>query len=287
MFKFDECNLANYLGNSISYSHYINLPIESPTLNLDFFRAYNLMEYKDVLITLIREEVLSKGISILTYGGTQYGSYRDLGDGRSGYIGRLIYNQESFDISIKGISSTQYSKGNGLATYKECVWELKQGNYLSSKCIPSTQVIAYWKHKDNTHCTYIRITKSLVRIGTLEYLSRLKDSQVLLDKCCDYYMTHVIPGICNSKEDLYKYVINTYVNTCNIWESINFTHGRLNSDNVLLCGWVHDSIKSNELSSMYSYHNQRYAIGMSLEYLGITLGLSSEIYLDLISSITN
>lgn len=283
MIKFNQYDLSNYKGLQIGYSRPISIPVfgmETPLLvNKGVLNTLGInSEEERLLIEVILNKVKEKGsVWCLPYGGTQYGQYRVLGDGRSGYVGRVtLSNGLGFDINMKGIGLTNYSRGNGKCSREEYENELIQGNYLCAKGIDTSRVLCGWKDKVLDGFVYIRLTKSLMRVGSFEYF-RYENMNSAIEAWSEFFMEEVMGMPYTNNLYLMGVVVDLYRDVLVKWLREEFCHGRLNTDNVLLCGWAHDYVSVNTKSeepNMYSLKNQKYALALSMECLGKSLGLS-------------
>lgn len=177
---------------------------------------------------------LKKGIAFM-YGGTQFGDYQDLGDGRSCMV------DDDFDYNViiaKGCLTTPYTKfGNGDYSLRDAHNCLEIQEKLIAERISTEKTLAIYK-VDVTKATVILRRSCPYRIGTFEYVNRHHPDLVkklwldLIQRIDNQFNTTKY----GSEPDTLLYfreIVNDYGWLCRSWHEIGFVHGCLNTDNML------------------------------------------------------
>lgn len=213
-----------------------------------------------------RPEVI-EGVS-LAYGGTQFGFYQDLGDGRS----MVVADEDNEGVMIlKGgftTSWTRFGDGGYRSGYKEKAIECR----LAACGIP-TQRIELIRGTRKRHTALIW-RPCPYRIGTIEYLDRHHPQ--LVPVVWNSLKKYIDPGITDSH--LKDIVFKGHIRLAEAWGYVNFVHGCLNTDNICLlpCGidyghsyFVGEGEPNEEFDPFgrYSAANQLEAINFGLSIL--------------------
>ena len=220
----------------------------------------NIQEYLPEICVPVSEDKFA-----IKYGGTQFGSYRELGDGRS-----VNYYADDKLLTIKGYGKTPLTQPglDGKLNHKAAMTELAYCDLLSYQRVPTQVVVANDNTEDNWQLTLNRAT--VLRIGSFEYAAR--HSSDLVSKMWHYLM--LTQNKVDSK-DFFREIVKGYKDLVDQWDSINFVHGCLNTDNMSalptgidysysgIC--TYDDMKSKgraefDIHGRYSFYNQIHAV---------------------------
>lgn len=175
---------------------------------------------------------LKRGIAFM-YGGTQFGDYQDLGDGRSALVDDRGCNGV---VIAKGCLTTPYTKfGNGdyyLQSARSCSTIQQQ---LKDARIDTEETLAIYKVAHVHKATAIIIRSCPYRIGTFEYMNRHHSDKV--KSLWDNFIVNYIdpdhnPIYCYKTDHLFKEIIKDYGRLYKKWHEAGFVHGCLNTDNM-------------------------------------------------------
>lgn len=189
------------------------------------------------------------------YGGHQFGHWADqLGDGRAIVIGSLLDKEKNeHEIQLKGSGPTPFSRrGDGFAVLRSSVREYLASEALHQLGIPTTRALSLGlsgekvlrdkfydgNAKYETGAIVARSARSFIRFGNFELLASRNKSKELKDLLI-YVIDEFYPQINSKSHDisqlapmLLKEVLIGSSKLVASWQSIGFTHGVLNSDNM-------------------------------------------------------
>jgi uncharacterized protein YdiU (UPF0061 family) len=196
---------------------------------------------------------LKKGIA-LRYGGTQFGTYKDLGDGRSAIID-VNPNKPKITI-IKGVPTPLTKDGDGYLKSVQAVIEYTNSVSLASKGC-SVQKPVLLKNTTGNNAILILERRTPFRIGTIEYLyhNHFDDLIKSLEEIYAYqegnvclrdlywHVTSKGTGFGTLRYEielevilpsLFKAMVINYGLLAKQWEDVGFVHGALHTDNMSL-----------------------------------------------------
>lgn len=211
-------------------------------LNLD---EEEVMEKLDILS--LKEILEGEDIIAQAYGGSQFGHYTRLGDGRAALLGEIDIDGELFDIHLKGTGRTAYSRGgDGKAAIGPMIREYVVSEYMHSLNIPTTRALSVfitgenvYREKVNNGALLARVAKSHIRVGTFQYIKEAYGDEKLKE-LADYTIKRHYPQLLDVKEEKYtKFLRNVLVNQASLiakWMASGFIHGVMNTDNTTLSG---------------------------------------------------
>ncbi|MGL4742020.1 MAG: protein adenylyltransferase SelO [Sarcina sp.] len=237
------------------------------------------------------------------YAGCQFGHFNMLGDGRAILLGEHIDNNNNrYDIQLKGSGRTPYSRGgDGKAALGPMLREYIISEAMYSLGIPTTRSLAVVLTGDKIQretplegAILVRIAKSHIRVGTMQYAARLT-SEYNLQEFVDYTIEREFDESEYKDEEnkyifLLKKVIERQANLIARWQLVGFIHGVMNTDNMTING---ESIDYGPCAFMDTYnvktvfssidYNGRYAYGNQPSIGLWNLARFAESLIDLIS----
>lgn len=188
----------------------------------------------------------------LCYAGHQFGHFVPrLGDGRAMLIGEVITGKnQKWDLQLKGAGKTLYSRnGDGKAVLRSTIREYLCSAAMQGLAIPTTQALCMtgsseevYREQIETGAMLIRVAPSHIRFGTFEYFyySQRYDDLKLL---ADYTIEHYFPELQQHNNPYQKLLSDVVKSTASLiaqWQSVGFSHGVMNSDNMSIHGLTLD-----------------------------------------------
>ena len=176
---------------------------------------------------------LKKGIAFM-YGGTQFGDYQDLGDGRSCMIADLGFDGV---VIAKGGITTPFTKfGKGYYPTYEAKCTKKTQTLLQRHGINSEKTLAIYD-SGVPGVTAIIQRACPYRIGTFEYVSRHhpdKVEELFKHLIINYVDPEAAVEVKKSSDWLgwFRAIIINYKMLFDHWHKTGFIHGCLNTDNM-------------------------------------------------------
>uniref|UniRef100_A0A1B6D888 Selenoprotein O n=1 Tax=Clastoptera arizonana TaxID=38151 RepID=A0A1B6D888_9HEMI len=267
-----EENSVNYVRRMIPNVIFSNVkptPVNSPKLV-----AYS----KDVLTNILNLDIsvindpsfidFISGNYILNsstpiahrYGGYQFGYWAmQLGDGRAILLGEYKNcADERWELQLKGSGKTPYSRdGDGRAVLRSSIREFLCSESMHYLGIPTSRagVLVVSKDKAIRDPLYngniimeniavlLRLSPTWFRFGSFELLSYRKEID-LLKQLIDFVIKEHFPEIDNESEDkvveMFSKVSRLTFDLVLAWQSVGFTHGVLNTDNMNILGLTID-----------------------------------------------
>ncbi|MBV1789530.1 YdiU family protein [Marinobacterium sp. D7] len=188
----------------------------------------------------------------MKYTGHQFGFYNpDLGDGRGLLLGEVVNHKgERWDLHLKGAGRTAFSRfGDGRAVLRSTIREYLAGEAMAGLGIPTTRALCliasehYTQRNGMEPCALlVRVTPCHIRFGHFEYFyySRQHDQLKLL---ADYSIDRYYPQ-CREADNpylaLFLEVQERTAELVALWQSYDFVHGVLNTDNMSILGETFD-----------------------------------------------
>ncbi|GGB95159.1 UPF0061 protein [Marinobacterium zhoushanense] len=208
----------------------------------------------DELVRYFNGEIALPGAEPLAmkYTGHQFGFYNpDLGDGRGLLLGEVVnQNGERWDLHLKGAGRTAFSRfGDGRAVLRSTIREYLAGEAMAGLGIPTTRALCLIASEQFTQrngmepcALLVRVTPCHIRFGHFEYFfySRQYDQ---LKTLADYSIDRYYPqcrGSDNPYLALYLEVQERTAELVALWQSYDFVHGVLNTDNMSILGETFD-----------------------------------------------
>ncbi len=207
----------------------------------DFVRAFSGLESPENFTPLA-----------MAYAGHQFGTYNpQLGDGRGLLLAQIRdSNHRSWDIHLKGAGRTPYSRlGDGRAVLRSSIREYLGSEALYHLGIPTTRALALFgsntpvqRETEENAALLVRVAQSHVRFGSFEwfhYTSRPELVKVLADYVIDLHHTDLPQD--DSRYGLFlERVVKQTAELISHWQSVGFTHGVMNTDNMSIIGDTFD-----------------------------------------------
>jgi uncharacterized protein YdiU (UPF0061 family) len=241
------------------------------------------------------------------YAGHQFGQWAGrLGDGRAHNIGTVIGGdgETLFDVQLKGSGKTPYSRnGDGRAVLRSSLREYVASEAMAALGVPTTRSLALCATNDGVVrmtasnyavlepgavMTRVTETPGFVRFGSFEWLNSKGDdatTRKLLDYVIDsgMYSQEELSNArgTDARGSLLVAVARRTGALVAKWQSLGFTHGVLNTDNMSIAGVTLDygpfgfmegydigyTPNSSDDERMYSYANQPAAVRWNVERL--------------------
>lgn len=176
-----------------------------------------------------------------------------LGDGRAHILGEYVNKLgERWQIQLKGSGQTPFSRVyDGRAVLRSCIREMIAAEACNALGIPTIRAAAvvvsdeqvvrdeYYNGspKKERVAILLRLSPCWFRFGSLEILAHNGELPVLR-QLCDFVIKEHFPNIHLSDENryirLFSEVAHNTIDLVAKWQSLGFTHGLLNTDNMSL-----------------------------------------------------
>lgn len=190
------------------------------------------------------------------YGGHQFGNWAmQLGDGRAILLGEYINrNGERWELQLKGSGKTPYSRdGDGRAVLRSSIREFLCSEAMYYLGIPTSRAAAIVVSNDQVirdllydghpklekTAVVLRIAPTWFRFGSFE-LPAKNHEYSLLEILVNFILKEHFPDIDDQSEDK---VLTLLSRICRLtsdvvvaWQTVGFTHGVLNTDNMSILG---------------------------------------------------
>ncbi len=231
------------------------------------------------------------------YAGHQFGSWNPrLGDGRAILLGEVIGSDgERYDLQLKGSGITPFSRnGDGRAPLGPILREYLVSEAMAALGVATSRTLAavttgepVYREQRLEGGVLIRVAKSHIRIGTMQYFASIKDHEAV-KLLVDHVIARHYPQAADADNPvlaLYQQVAQRLAALIAQWQSVGFIHGVMNTDNMLLSGETidfgpcafmdaYDSaavFSSIDHGSRYAYRNQPPIAQWNLACLGQAL----------------
>lgn len=188
----------------------------------------------------------------MAYSGHQFGTYNpQLGDGRGLLLTQVRdRDNRSWDIHLKGAGRTPYSRfGDGRAVLRSSIREYLGSEALYHLGIPTTRALALFgsntpvqRETEENAALLVRAAESHVRFGSFEwfhYTRRPELVKVLADYVINLHHADLPKDDTRYAIFLQRVVKQTAELICH-WQSVGFTHGVMNTDNMSIIGDTFD-----------------------------------------------
>jgi uncharacterized protein YdiU (UPF0061 family) len=272
------------------YARQAPVPVANPALirvnhglaqQLDIDPAW--LESEEGVDTIAGNHVPPGADPIATvYAGHQFGSWNPrLGDGRAILLGEVIGRDgERYDVQLKGSGITPFSRsGDGRAPLGPVLREYLVSEAMAALGVPSSRTLAavttgepVYREQRLAGGVLIRVAKSHIRIGTLQYFASVQDLDGL-KLLIDHVIARHYPEITDAENPvlaMFEQVVSKQAALIAHWQAVGFIHGVMNTDNMLLSGETidfgpcafmdgYDSaavFSSIDHGSRYAYRNQ-------------------------------
>ncbi|MBU3070115.1 YdiU family protein [Aestuariicella sp. G3-2] len=192
----------------------------------------------------------------MAYSGHQFGVYNpQLGDGRGLLLAEARpANSESaapfWDIHLKGAGRTPYSRfGDGRAVLRSSIREYLGSEALFHLGVPSTRALALFASKEpvqreteETGALLVRMSQSHVRFGSFEFFHYTRQPEKV-KQLADYVIDKHHPDLPDDDSRYPLFLQRVVLATAELiahWQTIGFTHGVMNTDNMSIIGETFD-----------------------------------------------
>lgn len=213
------------------------------------------------------------------YGGTQFGDYNDLGDGRSALVAwdykEDFPNMNSFkgiEFILKGNMTTVFTP-EGLDGKLESS-SLENIHYMSERLHAQGLPTELFRFRSNIAGTQIQLMRpTILRVGTFQYLYKHRPD--LIRPCLEQLLSRTNY---DNLTTMFSAIVKGYRDMADKWEEIGFVHGCLNTDNVcavpcaidLSSSYIASKSESDKCTELdvqgrYNLHNQKQAIYKALQ----------------------
>jgi len=212
------------------------------------------------------------------YAGHQFGSWNPrLGDGRAILLGEVIGSDgERYDLQLKGSGITPFSRmGDGRAPLGPIVREYLVSEAMAALGVPTCRTLAavtsgeaVYRETRLDGGVLVRVAKSHIRIGTLQYFASQQDidgMRLLVEHVIARHYPRAAEAD-NPVLAMFEQVLERQARLIAQWQTLGFIHGVMNTDNMLLSGETIDYgpcafMDGYDSSAVYSSidHGGRYA----------------------------
>ncbi|MBT4835740.1 MAG: YdiU family protein [Methylococcales bacterium] len=188
----------------------------------------------------------------MLYSGHQFGHYvEQLGDGRALLLGQVRNsNNELWDIQLKGAGVTPYSRGgDGRAVLRSTIREYLCSEAMHGLDIATTRALCIVGTDDHVYRESIesgailtRLAPSHLRFGSFEVFFYRRQFEAI-KPLADYAIKYFFPELLHTTQtylDWLKIVIERTAKLFAQWQSVGFSHGVLNTDNMSILGLTMD-----------------------------------------------
>ena len=186
------------------------------------------------------------------YTGHQFGVYNaDIGDGRAILLGEVRNSaNEKWDLHLKGSGRTRYSRVfDGRAVLRSCIREYLSSEAIHALGIPTTRALCIIgsdekveRETTESGAMLLRMAETHVRFGSFEAF-HYTDRPDYVKLLADYVIDHHFPEFTESENRYYLFfseVVRRTAKLIAMWQSVGFTHGVMNTDNMSITGLTID-----------------------------------------------
>jgi uncharacterized protein YdiU (UPF0061 family) len=187
------------------------------------------------------------------YGGHQFGHWAgQLGDGRAMLLAEIEYNQQRFELQLKGAGLTPYSRrADGKAVFRSSLREFLCSEAMHFLGIPTTRALSlaltgdlvvrdlfYDGHPEKElGAITSRVAKSFLRFGHYELHAHLGEKQSL-QHLVNYTLERYFPN--HTPVEWFESVVQKTLELMTHWLRVGFVHGVMNTDNMSILGLTID-----------------------------------------------
>lgn len=187
----------------------------------------------------------------MVYSGHQFGGYSpELGDGRGLLIGEIEGPAGKWDVHLKGAGITPYSRfGDGRAVLRSTIREYLCSEAMHALGISSTRSLSIfsseepvYREKIESAAMLVRLARSHIRFGSFEYFHNTHQ-YACVKKLADYVVDQYFPELKKNDDrylEMFRCVIYKTAVMIAKWQSVGFSHGVMNTDNMSILGETMD-----------------------------------------------
>ena len=238
----------------------------------------------------------------MCYAGHQFGQFVPrLGDGRAILLGQVSHEDQKWDLHLKGAGPTPYSRGSdGRAVLRSTIREYLCSEAMHGLGIASSRSLCMigsdeevYREQIESGAMMIRMAPSHIRFGSFEYFYYTNQHTALLE-LADHLIVEHYPELeetDNPYLSLLKQCIDSTALLIAQWQSVGFSHGVMNTDNMSIHGITLDYGPFGFLDAFnpgyicnHSDYQGRYAFNKQPEIGLFNLSCLAQALLPLISS---
>ncbi len=183
----------------------------------------------------------------MCYAGHQFGYFVPrLGDGRAINLGEL----DGWHLQLKGSGLTRYSRqGDGRAVLRSSIREYLMSEAMHALGVPTSRALGLIGSDENVArerwekgAIVLRVSSSWIRFGSFEYFY-YKKKYDKLQQLADYVLKQSYSefvGRENCYLLMYEEIVKRTAELMAHWQSVGFSHGVMNTDNMSIAGLTID-----------------------------------------------
>jgi serine/tyrosine/threonine adenylyltransferase len=188
----------------------------------------------------------------MLYAGHQFGRFvPQLGDGRAILLGEIRNRAgELWDVQLKGAGITPYSRSaDGRAVLRSSIREYLGSEAMHGLGIPTSRALCIvgsdeevYRERIETAAVLTRLAPSHVRFGSFEvFFYRGQHEQIAT--LADYVIARHFPDLADVADKYQLFLNEVTQRTAKLmaqWQSVGFSHGVMNTDNMSILGLTFD-----------------------------------------------
>lgn len=188
------------------------------------------------------------------YAGHQFGHFvPQLGDGRAVTIAEVAGRDGPWEIQLKGAGRTPFSRfGDGRAVMRSTLREYLASEAMAALGIPTTRAVALaatgegvTRESVEPGATLMRVAPSHLRFGHFEYFQHTAEAPEQVRVLADFAIDHFFPDAASASGEgryaaFFREVVGRTADLMAAWQSVGFTHGVMNTDNMSVLGLTID-----------------------------------------------
>ena len=232
------------------------------------------------------------------YTGHQFGVYNpDIGDGRAILLGEVRNSRgQKWDLHLKGSGRTKYSRVfDGRAVLRSCIREYLCSEAMHALGIPTTRALCIIgsdekveRETTESGAMMVRMAPTHVRFGSFEafhYTDRAEYVKLLADYVIEHHFNELADKD-NKYSLFFRDVVRSTAELMARWQTVGFTHGVMNTDNMSITGLTIDYgpygfiedydpeyiPNHSDHFGRYSFQNQPSIAHWNLNKLAVALG---------------
>jgi len=238
----------------------------------------------------------------MCYAGHQFGQFVPrLGDGRAILLAQVSHENKKWDLHLKGAGPTPYSRGSdGRAVLRSTIREYLCSEAIHGLGIASSRSLCMigsdeevYREQIESGAMMIRMAPSHIRFGSFEYFY-YTNQHTALRELADHLISEHYPAL-EDTENPYLSLLTQCIDSTALliaqWQSVGFSHGVMNTDNMSIHGITLDYGPFGFLDAFnpdyicnHSDYQGRYAFNKQPEIGLFNLSCLAQALLPLISS---
>tara|TARA_R110002072_G_scaffold534_7_gene4106 strand:- start:12649 stop:14064 length:1416 start_codon:yes stop_codon:yes gene_type:complete len=236
------------------------------------------------------------------YAGHQFGYFNpQLGDGRAALLGEVEYQNQLYEVQLKGSGPTAFSRrGDGMSSLGPVIREFLVSEAMNKLSVPTTRALAacltgdpVYRESELAGGVFTRVATSHIRIGTFQYFFSLNDFDAI-KHLTDFCINRHYPHIENNEHKYLEFLKSVFKKQAQLvakWMSLGFIHGVMNTDNMTISGETIDYgpcafMDQFQMDKSYSYVDRegRYAFSNQPKILQWNLARLADCFLSLVDT---